>query len=49
MLEFDIYIYLHLFKIMRKYVVYYAADVELDATFSESKGLYIKQVATYYY
>lgn len=43
------YISLHLFEVVRMYVVYCAANVELDATFSESKGLYIKQMATYCY
>lgn len=42
MLEFDIYTYLHLFKVMRMNLFYCAADVELDAIFSENKGLYIK-------
>lgn len=33
-------------SLMRMYVVYCAANVELDATFLLSKGVYIKQMGT---
>lgn len=44
-----IYIALQFFKVIRMCVVYCSINAELDATSSESRYLYIKQVATYCY